>query len=52
VRQHLILGTKAHPLGRLHFKAHRAFEVPKMLSVSVRQRALHSFIRIYETGLV
>lgn len=36
VRQHLILGTKAHPLGRLHFKAHRAFEVPKMLSVSVQ----------------
>ena len=35
VRQHLMLGTKTRPLGRLHFKAHRAFRRPKMLSISV-----------------
>lgn len=35
VRQHLVLGTKTRPLGRLSFKAHRAYAVPKMLSVSV-----------------
>ena len=30
----LVLGTKTRPLGRLHFKAHRAFTRPKMLSIS------------------
>ena len=35
VSRHLVLGTKTRPFGRLHFKAHRAFELPKMLSVSV-----------------
>lgn len=35
VRLNLILGTKTRPLGRLHFKAHRAFTRPKMLSISV-----------------
>ena len=34
IRPHLVLGTKAKPLGRLPFKAHRAFERPKMLSIS------------------
>lgn len=35
VRLHLVLGTKTRPLGRLQFKAHRAFTRPKMLSISV-----------------
>lgn len=34
VAQHLVLGTKTRPLGRLPFKAHRAHTVPKMLSIS------------------
>lgn len=34
VTQHLVLGTKTRPLGRLHFKAHRAFIAPKMLCIS------------------
>jgi len=35
IRPHLVLGTKAKPLGRLPFKAHRAYELPKMLCISV-----------------
>lgn len=35
VRQHLVLGSRTRPLGRLHFKAHRDFTAPKMLSISV-----------------
>jgi len=35
VRQHLVLGTKTRQLGRLCFKAHRTYAVPKMLSISV-----------------
>ncbi len=35
VHQHLVLGTAKFPLGRLAFKAHRAWERPKMLSISV-----------------
>jgi putative transposase len=35
IRHHLLLGTKTRPLGRLNFKAHRAYAVPKMLSISV-----------------
>ena len=31
----LTLGSKTQPLGRLHFKAHRDFTPPKMLSISV-----------------
>lgn len=35
IRQHLVLGTKTRPLGRLNFKAHRGYAVPKMLSISI-----------------
>ncbi len=35
VRHDLVLGTKSRPLGRLKFKAHRAYALPKMLSVSI-----------------
>lgn len=35
VRHDLVLGTRRHPLGRLKFKAHRPYTVPKMLSISV-----------------
>lgn len=31
----LTLGTKKHPLGALRFKAHRPYEMPKMLSISL-----------------
>ena len=34
-RHDLMLGTKKHPLGRLPFKAHRPYQVPRMISVSV-----------------
>ena len=32
---HLELGLVSSPLGRLHFQAHRSFELPKMLCISV-----------------
>ena len=32
---HLELGLATNPVGRLHFKAHRPFELPKMLCISV-----------------
>lgn len=35
VSKHLILGTKTRPLGRLLFRAHRPFNRPKTLSISV-----------------
>lgn len=31
----LRIGTRKHPLGILHFKAHKAYQLPKSLSISV-----------------
>ncbi len=49
VRHHLMLGTQKFTLGRLPFKAHRPYEVPKSISVSVEPDGRWFVSFCYET---